>query len=231
MMEKSMNPVRLWTTWLGSLNHALCRGPAIMKWGRRAGFGKCLGRRVKGGSRLVEMLPNVGVFTKVSQELETEKGIFIPVRAFRMSLVLRALSVSGPRSTKPGGNLSVVQMPRKVQSSSRNGRDRYYRWKIRGGSPGSYVWLTRPRSCLEIFWGGRGSSTLDSTWGARRGTNGEIIVELEGNGTILDSTLIETMGWAVADDNVSVGVDFERYTGGCGGRGIGNDADCPSCVW
>jgi hypothetical protein len=74
------------------------------------------------------MLPDVRVFTKVGQELETEKDVLIPVRTFRMSLVLYALSVSGPRSTEPGGDLSVVQVPRKVQSASRDSRDRYYCW-------------------------------------------------------------------------------------------------------
>jgi hypothetical protein len=67
-----------------------------------------LGRRVERGSGLVEMLPDVGVFTEVSQELETEEDILIPVRAFGMSLVLHALSVSGPGSTKPSGDLGVV---------------------------------------------------------------------------------------------------------------------------
>ena len=63
---------------------------------------------------LVEVLPDVGVFTEVSQELKTEKDILIPVRTFRVSLVLYPLSVGGPRRAEPGGDLGVVQMPRKI---------------------------------------------------------------------------------------------------------------------
>ena len=75
------------------------------------------------------MLPDVGVFAKVSQELEAEYNILIPVRIFRVSLVLYALSVGGPRCAEPGGDLCVVRMPRKIESAPRdNGRDRYYCW-------------------------------------------------------------------------------------------------------
>ena len=54
------------------------------------------------------MLPDVGVFTKVSQELETEKDVLIPVRTFGMPLVLCTLSVSGPGCAEPSGDLGVV---------------------------------------------------------------------------------------------------------------------------
>ena len=74
------------------------------------------------------MLADVGVFAEVSQELETEKDILIPIRAFGMSLVLNALSVSCPRGTEPSGKLRVVQMSREVESASRDIGDRYYCW-------------------------------------------------------------------------------------------------------
>lgn len=74
------------------------------------------------------MLTDMGVFTKVGQELKTKKDILISIRAFRMSLMLYGLSVSGPGSTEPSGNLGVVQMSREIQSASRDSRDRYHRW-------------------------------------------------------------------------------------------------------
>ena len=131
------------------------------------------------GSRLVEMLPDMRVFTEISQELKAQKDILIPIRAFGMTLVLHALAVSGPRSAEPSGDLGVVQMPGKVQGASRDSRDRYYCGQIRGDSSGSHVWLTRPRSGLEIVGGCRGCSTLNGAWSAWRGTHGEIIVGLE----------------------------------------------------
>jgi len=182
------------------------------------------------GSGLVEMLPDVGVFTKISQELETEEDVLIPVRAFRVTLVLHALSVTGPGSTEPGGDLGVIQMSRKVESASRNSCDWYYRRQVRGNSPGSHVWLTRSRSCLEIGRRCRGCSTLDGTRSARRGTHSKIIVGLEGNDTILDSNFIEAMGRAVVDNNMGVGVDFERHPSSGGGGRIGDNTNCTSCM-
>ena len=74
------------------------------------------------------MLTDVGVFAEVSQELEAEKDVFIPIRAFGMSFVLNALSVGCPGSTEPSGKLGVVQMTREVKSASRDIGDRYYCW-------------------------------------------------------------------------------------------------------
>ena len=54
------------------------------------------------------MMPDARVFTEVSQELKTEEDFLIPVRTFGMSLVLYALSMSGPKSVKPSRDLSVV---------------------------------------------------------------------------------------------------------------------------
>ena len=186
---------------------------------------------MKGGSRLVEVLPDVGVFAKIGQELETEKDILIPVGTFRMSFMWHALPVSVPGSAEPGGDLGVVQVPRKVQGTSRNSGDWYYCWQIRSDSPGSHVWLTRPWSCFEIGWRSCRRRTLDSTWSTWRSTHSEIVVRLKGDDTILNSDFIEAMGRPVVDNNVSVGVDFERYSSGGSGRGISNDADCTSCVW
>ena len=56
----------------------------------------------------MKMPPDVRVFTEVSQELKTEQDILIPVRTFRMSLMLHALSMSGPRNVKPSRDLSVI---------------------------------------------------------------------------------------------------------------------------
>ena len=72
------------------------------------------------------MLTNVRVFTEVSEELETEKDILIPVWTFRMSLMLYSLSVSSPGGTEPGGDLGVVKMSREVEGASRDSCDWYY---------------------------------------------------------------------------------------------------------
>ena len=44
-----------------------------------------------------------GAFTKVGQGLKTKKDILILIRAFRMSLMLYGLSVSGPGSRNLAG--------------------------------------------------------------------------------------------------------------------------------
>ena len=83
--------------------------------------------RSQGGTKVeFEMPTDVGVFTEISEELETEEVILIVVRTFGVQLILYGLSVSSPESMKPGGNLGVVQVSREIESGSRNGRDRYY---------------------------------------------------------------------------------------------------------
>ena len=177
------------------------------------------------------MLTDVGVFTEVSEKLETEKDVLIPVRTFRMSLMLNSLSMSSPGGTEPGRDLGVVEMSREVEGTSRDSRDRYYCRQVGGGGPWGDVWLTRSGSRLEICGSCGGGSTFDSAWGTRRGTHGEIIVRLEGNNAILYSNFVKAVGGTVVDNYVSVGIDFERYSGSGRRRGIGNDADSTSCMW
>lgn len=71
------------------------------------------------------MLTDVRIFTEVSEKLETEKDILIPIRTFEMTLVLYGLSMSSPGSAEPCGDLGVVQMSREVEGTSRNSRDGY----------------------------------------------------------------------------------------------------------